>query len=125
MDKCPLCGQKVSYRGLLTIECEGAQCENFKLSKELDKLKMEFDDVVIDWPWFCLFGRWLSARTRLITKVRRAPGRLLKLTVSGNPDLTFFVPCDYLVCSRRILWEWMNTSYPWKKVLDDTNNPSC
>lgn len=48
-EKCPLCKGKVLYRGLVSLECNGAGCQNFKPgSRELD---LPFEDVLVDFPW--------------------------------------------------------------------------
>ena len=51
MEKCPLCGGRVTYEGVVQIECAGQpECRNYKAPRSGEAEKKRSDELYAAWP---------------------------------------------------------------------------
>lgn len=116
-DNCPLCNARVSYRGLVLIECDGRGCPNYKAppAKTLADWQLEFGDTLIDETWMIGLCSFLSA----------AIGYEVMLDSGEHPDFWYVraslnAAYSFVVThaeSQRGVLRFLETDYFWGPVV--------
>jgi hypothetical protein len=85
--KCPICNSSVVYAGLTLIECEGADCQNYKAPK----FEWGPDDEIVGNDWIeALFRRIATGAGAEFTKTF-VSGRIV---YRGMPGYPLGIACD-------------------------------